>query len=147
MNKITTYQQMLDKKQVLEIELASKKIIMKREFEEVKTKLMPLRKIANTAGDLINRDRTNPLLNVGLDVGVNFLLKNIMFRKAGLFARLLVPSLVKNYLSNNIQKKENLLTKIVNLFGRRADHYPEINGENNIHSEAHDFRIGEKFPQ
>jgi hypothetical protein len=134
MNNITTYKQLLTKKQLLEVELASKKIVVQRDFDELKNKLLPLQKLAATAGQFTHRDRSNPLLNIGLDAGVNFLLRNVLFRRAGFITRLIAPALVKNYLSNAIPKKHNLFSNIIDLFKSGAHNYGQakinLNGEN-----------------
>jgi hypothetical protein len=118
MNNITTYNDLLQEKQRLSLLLEERKILVKTEFEEIKLKLKPLSNIVEVVEKMSSKDTSNPLLNAGISMGVNFLLKNVLLRNAGWITRLILPVLAKNYLSHEVEEKNNIFLKIGKFFKR-----------------------------
>jgi hypothetical protein len=112
MNNITNYRELLVEKQRLTLLLEERKILLQTEFEEVKEKLKPLSHLVNVVGKLSSKDTGNPLLNVGVSIGVNLLLKNVLLRNAGWIVKLLMPAMVKNYLSHEPEQTTGFFNKI-----------------------------------
>jgi hypothetical protein len=112
MNNITTYNELIQEKQRLSLVLEERKILVKTEFEEIKIKLKPLSNIAEIVEKISTKDTSNPLINAGISMGVNFLLKNVLLRNAGWVAKLILPVLTKNYLSHEVEEKNNIFSKI-----------------------------------
>ena len=112
MNNITTYNDLLLEKQRLKLLLEERKILVQTEFEEIKVKLKPLRHIVEVVEKFTSKDKSNPLVNLGIDFGVNLLLKNLFLRNAGFIVKLLVPMLTKNFISHEIEEDNNLFAKI-----------------------------------
>ena len=112
MNNITTYNDLMQEKQRLSLLLEERKILVKTEFEEIKLKLKPLTNIVEVVEKMSSKDTSNPLLNAGISMGVNFLLKNVLLRNAGWITRLILPVLAKNYLSHEVEEKNNIFSKI-----------------------------------
>jgi len=112
MNNITTYNDLVQEKQRLSLLLEERKILVKTEFEEIKLKLKPLTNIVEVVEKMSSKDTSNPLLNAGISMGVNFLLKNVLLRNAGWITKLILPVLAKNYLSHEVEEKNNIFSKI-----------------------------------
>ncbi|SJZ97632.1 hypothetical protein [Sediminibacterium ginsengisoli] len=113
MTKISTYQDLLNEQARLESSLAVTKTEITKEIAEWKEKLKPVGNVLNTVGKMTNRDTSNPLANLGIDLGVNFLLKKVLLRNAGWITRLLGPLLVRNYLTHEVNKPKNIFGKAV----------------------------------
>lgn len=112
MSNITTYQDLIVEKQRLKLLLYEREIELKAEFENIKIKLKPLAGILDFADKITTADRKNPLINIGIELGVNFLLKKVLFRNAGLVTKLLVPLFAKNYLSNEVAQKATWVQRV-----------------------------------
>jgi hypothetical protein len=118
MNNITTYNDLVQERQRLSLLLEERKILVKTEFEEIKIKLKPLTNIVEVVEKMSSKDTSNPLVNAGISMGVNFLLKNVLLRNAGWITRLVLPVLAKNYLSHEVEEKNNIFSKIGKFFKR-----------------------------
>lgn len=109
---IKSYKDLLEEKQRLRLLLEERKIIVQTEFEAIKVKLKPVGAIIDTVEKMTTKDKSNPLINMGIDLGVNLVLKKLLLRNAGFIAKLLLPMLAKNYLSHEVEEKDNLFSKI-----------------------------------
>jgi len=112
MNKITTYNDLLLEKQRLALLLQERYIQVRAELEEIKGKLKPLVNILEMVEKVTSKDMSNPLANASINIGVNLLLRNLLLRNAGWITKLLMPVLVKNYLSHEVLEKGNIFSKI-----------------------------------
>ena len=112
MNNITTYKDLMLEKQRLNLLLAERKMLVKAEFEEIKLKLKPFTQIVEMVEKVTSKDISNPLANVGIDMGVNFLLQKVLLRNAGWVTKLLMPVIVKNYLSHEVAENGNIFSQI-----------------------------------
>ncbi|MES2328882.1 MAG: hypothetical protein V4539_04715 [Bacteroidota bacterium] len=112
MNNITTYDELMQEKRRLKLMLEERKILVQTEFEEIKVKLKPLTHIVEMVEKVTTKDKSNPLLNIGIDMGVNLLLKNVLLRNAGFIVKLLVPLMAKNFLSHEAEETGNILSKV-----------------------------------
>jgi hypothetical protein len=109
---ITTYEELLQEKKHLKLLLEERKIKVQTEFEEIKVKLKPVGAIIETVQKMTTKDKSNPLINMGIDVGVNLVLKKLLLRNAGFIIKLLVPMLTKNYLSHEVEEDNNIFSKV-----------------------------------
>jgi hypothetical protein len=113
MSKISNYEELLLEKQRLKLLLSEREMALRTEFEEIKSKLKPLTTILDFTEKITTRDSSNPLINTGIDVGVNFLLRNVLLRNAGWIVKLLMPVFVRNYLSNEVKEHPAWLQKVM----------------------------------
>lgn len=112
MNKINTYDELLAEKQRLKLLLSQREMELKTEFEGIKTKLKPLTGIIDFAEKITSKEKNNPLVNTGIEVGVNFLLRKVLLRNAGWIIKLLMPVLVRNYLTHEVKEDNGWMQKI-----------------------------------
>ena len=112
MNKITNYDELLVEKQRLKLLLSQREMELKTEFEEIKIKLKPLTGIIDFAEKITSKDKNNPLINTGIEVGVNFLLRKVLLRNAGWIIKLLMPVFVRNYITHEVKEDNGWMQKI-----------------------------------
>lgn len=96
----------------------------------VKEGLKPFNKAAEVVSKMATRDNTAPVLNFGLEMGIDLLVRKLLLARAGWFAKIVVPFLVKNYSSHIIgqEKREILMGKIKGFFRKvrpKADPQPQ----------------------
>ena len=120
MSSIKTYEDLEAEEKRLQALLYSHKENIKDSLAAVKANLNPFKQVAATAKRLFPRDRSNPMMKLGLDIGVDVVLRKFLLAKAGWFTKIVVPFFVKNYSSYfiNEYKKSKLLQKIRGFFKR-----------------------------
>lgn len=114
--KIATYQDLLDEKNRLEQLLAVQKQEISSNWVDMKQEFEPVRNVFSFFGKLTTRDKSNPLVNMGIDMAGDLLLRKIILAKTGWATRLVVPFLLKNYSSNVFADKgKAFLHRVKNL--------------------------------
>jgi len=119
MSNITTYQDLIIEKQRLKLLLNEREIEVKAEFADIKTRLKPLKKIVEFAERLTTKDRHNPLLNAGLELGVDLIFKKLLLRKAGFIIKILMPLFVRNYLSHEVAENATWVQKVAHFIRKK----------------------------
>ena len=122
MNKqIKTYDDMCEEKKRLEELIVFQKAQIKQNWQEVKEELKPVSSAISFVGRMTHRDRTNPLINMGIDMAGDLLLRRGLLKKAGIVSKLTVPYLFKRVSSNLLSGDQNtsLLKKIMNVFRKK----------------------------
>lgn len=103
--KIQTYDDLVEEKKRLEELLTVQKHTISSNWVEMKEEFKPVNNIIAFFGKLTSRDKSNPLVNMGIDIGGDILLKRIILARAGWLTRLAVPYILKNYSSNVFAEK------------------------------------------
>ena len=117
MNKrIKTYEDLEQEKMRLMNVLKSQEELIKIDVAGVKEGLKPFGKAADMVKKMATRDNTAPVMNFGLEMGIDLLVRKLILARAGWFAKIVVPFLVKNYSSHIIgeEKREALMKKVKN---------------------------------
>lgn len=80
----------------------------------VKEGLKPFNKAMHVVHDLTTREKTGPVVNFGLDMGIDILLRRILLARAGWLTKVVVPFVVKNYSSHLISEemRETITKKV-----------------------------------
>lgn len=117
-NRIKTYEDLQKEKERLLGVLRTQEDVIKLDLVGVRAGLKPFGKAVNVLNKMATRDNTAPVMNFGLEMGIDLLVRKVLLARAGWFAKIVVPFLVKNYSSHIIgeEKREELLKKIKNLF-------------------------------
>lgn len=91
---------------------------IKADMIHVREGLKPVSNVFNVVNKLATRDNRVPVMNFGLEMGIDVFLRRILLGRAGWFAKIVVPYIVKNYTSHFLgdEKKELLLSKVRNIF-------------------------------
>jgi hypothetical protein len=120
--RIETYEDLIEEKKRLETLLESKKLEISEDWKGVKQNLTPVTNIFSFLGKFTHRHRSNPLVNFGIDMAGDVVLKKFILRRADWVTRLLLPVFIKNYSSNVLgdTKGNNLFSKIRKIF--KKDH-------------------------
>lgn len=127
---IRTYQDLLQEEQMLQRQLESCKTLIKKDVGELKHILNPIYQIKETAKKFFTRDNNGPFYNIGLNFGVDLLIRRLLFARAGRLVKIIVPFLVKNYASHFVkgEDKEKMLKNIARFFKKfsfkRKQHDP-----------------------
>lgn len=104
-NKIQTYDDLVEEKMRLEQLLIVQKEQLSGNWVAMKKEFQPVNNFISFFSKLTTRDKTNPLVNMGIDVAGDLLLRKILLAKMGWATRLVVPFLLKNYSSNVFAEK------------------------------------------
>ena len=131
MSRIKTYEDLEAEERRLQALLYSHKENIKDSFDAVKRGLNPFRQAADTARRLFTRDKSNPMMKFGLDLGVDVLVRRFLLAKAGWFTKIVVPFFIKNYSTHFVTqyKKSKLLQKIWGYFKHEGKDVKEHVGD------------------
>lgn len=102
---ITTYEDLLQEKQRLKQKLVLQKATFSHDWAVLKEKLSPVEKVAGIVKNLTTPDTRNPLVNTGLNLTIDVLLRNFYMSGIGWLPKLVVPFILKNVSSNLVNKK------------------------------------------
>jgi hypothetical protein len=118
MNKhFRSYEELIVEKQQLEALLQAQRQLVHSDINEIKAELKP---VFETIQKLTTKDRTNFILNYGTDFVINALLRNLILKRAGWFAKIVVPFLAKNYSSHFVgEHKKKWFQKLVSWLGHK----------------------------
>jgi len=130
MNKIRTYQDLVQEEQRLAERLKTQETIIRQDLAGFRENLEPVKKFFNTAQKMFTRDNRVPFFNIGLELAIDILLRRFILRKAGWIAKSIVPYLVKNFSSHVIgeEKRRLLVKKVRDLFAKIRPKQPQANG-------------------
>src|SRR5688572_13284581 len=106
--KITTYEDMVEERERPQLLLKAQKDLVRADLQDIKLQLTPVTAAVNLVGKVFKRDKSNPLLNVGVNTAIDLILKKVVLARFGWFTRFIVPFIAKNVSSqvvnNNIDK-------------------------------------------
>lgn len=125
MNKrIRTYEDLIIEQQRLVSVLKTQEATIKVDIAGVKEGLKPLGKAVNMVNKMATRDNTAPVLNFGMEMGIDLLIRRVILARAGWFTKIVIPFLVKNYSSHIIgeEKRDLLIQKIKGFFKKIRPH-------------------------
>lgn len=104
MSKIRTYQDLLEEKKHLEVELLNKRELIRMDVADLKEEWRPVTDLLSGLGKMTTKGKTNPLLAIGIDIIGEVLVKNILLTRSGWITRLVVPFLAKNFSTHILNK-------------------------------------------
>ncbi len=120
MSKIKTYNDLLQEEQRLQQKLKGQELLIRQDILSMKENMEPVKKMYDTVQKIFTRDNRVPVFNLGLEMGIDLLLRRFILARAGWFAKIMVPYLVKNYSSHIIgeEKRKALVKKIRDMFNK-----------------------------
>src|SRR5437870_2270867 len=115
---IKNYDDLLVEEQRLLQQLKSHEGLIRQDLVQLKEGLKPMTKVVGVLNKMATRDHTGPLVNFGLDFGVDVLIRRILLARAGWFTKIVIPFVVKNYSSHIIteEQRSKLAKKIQSIF-------------------------------
>ncbi|MBL7736967.1 MAG: hypothetical protein JNL51_16030 [Chitinophagaceae bacterium] len=121
-NSIKTYDDLLKEKERLKEQLRLQRQHIEDNWGALKTELEPVRNTFNLVGKMTRGDTSNPLINIGLGMASDLLLRKLLLGKAGWLLKAGIPLLVKNYSSHLIADKGKSLVKTIARLLRKKSH-------------------------
>lgn len=120
MSKIKNYADLEAEKLRLMALLRNHEEAIKADVANVREGLKPVNNALQVINKMATRDNRVPVMNFGLEMGIDILIRRMLLGRAGWFAKIVVPYLIKNYTSHFIgdEKKEAFVNKIRNLFNK-----------------------------
>lgn len=120
MSKIKTYNDLLQEEQRLKEQLRFQETLVRQDLLSMKENFEPVKKVYDKVHKLFTRDNRVPVFNVGLELGIDVILRRFILRRAGWFARIFVPYILKNYASHIIgeEKRKAIIKKVHSLFNK-----------------------------
>jgi hypothetical protein len=120
MSKIKTYKDLLEEEQRLQQVLKGQEILIREDLVSMKENLEPVKKVYDQVHKVFTRDNRVPVFNIGLELGIDMVLRRFLLARAGWFAKTFVPYIVKNYTSHIIseEKRKVIIKKIEELFNK-----------------------------
>lgn len=103
--QIRSFKELIAEKQRLKNVYYEQKLVLKNDLISLKDDLNPVKQILNKLSLFTSPDKSLGLLNVGLSFGLDFILKKLLFKKAGWIIKLVAPFFIKNALLNLAAKK------------------------------------------
>jgi hypothetical protein len=104
--KISTYEDLLQEEQRLTAQLSSYKELIKDDIDGIKQGLNPFKQVAKTVRSLFTRGDNGPLLNFGMNFGLDVFLKKVLLGRASWVTKVVVPYVIKNYASHLITEDQ-----------------------------------------
>lgn len=104
-NKIQSYDDLIEERKRLEALLIVDKEKIANNWAELKHELAPINNAIGFLGKFTSRDKSNPLINLGVTLAGDLLLRRFLLARAGWATRVVVPFLVKNVSSNILADK------------------------------------------
>lgn len=118
MSRIKNYADLEAEKLRLVALLRNHEEAIKADVINVKEGLRPMSNALNVVNKMATRDNRVPVMNFGVEMGIDLLVRRVLLGRAGWFAKIVVPYLVKNYTSHFLgdEKKQLLLGKVRDFF-------------------------------
>ena len=104
MNNIENYNDLVRERARLEAALIVQRGIIKNDIIELREEYEPVYKAVVFVKRLISSDLRNPLVNVGIKVASDVILKRFILARSGWLSRLVIPAVIKNYSANFVNK-------------------------------------------
>ena len=124
--RIQSYDDLVEERKRLENLLVVHRKQIETNWEEVKEEFKPVNNIISFFSKLTTRDRTNPLVNMGIDLAGDVVLRKFILGRAGWLTKLAVPFLVKNYSSNMLADKgKSLISRVKHFLHRNKNGTPQ----------------------
>jgi hypothetical protein len=120
MSRFKTYQDLLQEEQRLQQVLKHQEILIREDLVSMKENLEPIKKVYDQVHKVFTRDNRVPIFNIGLELGIDVLLRRFILTRAGWLTKTFVPYIVKNYASHIIgeEKRKAIIKKIEELFNK-----------------------------
>lgn len=119
-NRIRTYEDLLQEEQRLLQQLKGHEVLIREDLVSVRKHMAPVTKVFNNVSKVFTRDNRSPLMNFGLEMGIDVFVRRVLLAKAGWFTKIVVPYVLKNYSSHILghEKRAKMVQKIQGFFAK-----------------------------
>ena len=105
--KIRTYDDLLLEKVRLQSLLNDQRALIRQDVADLRNELKPIKSVLGFAGKLLSKDKRNPVINAGVDLIGDVLLKNFLFARSGFLLKWIAPYIIKNFSANLLAKNQS----------------------------------------
>ncbi|HEX6192632.1 MAG TPA: hypothetical protein VFZ42_09715 [Chitinophagaceae bacterium] len=102
---IKTYKDLVQEERRLKQHLRLQKAALHANYHALSERFAPVEKIAGIVKNVTTPSTRNPIVNTGLNLAIDLLLRGFYNSKAGWISKLVVPFVLKNVSSNLVNKK------------------------------------------
>ncbi|MEO6070081.1 MAG: hypothetical protein ABIN57_03595 [Chitinophagaceae bacterium] len=123
-NRIKNFEDLEAERRRLMSELRDHEDLIKIDIAGVKEGLKPFGNVLKMVNKVATRDNTAPVMNFGLEMGIDLFVRRFILARAGWLTKIVVPFIIKNYSSHIIghEKREELMKKVKNFFRKLRPH-------------------------
>lgn len=116
--RIKTYEDLEEEKLRLLSVMKTQESAIRTDLAGLKENLKPLGSAMDTINKLTTRDNRVPVFNLGIEMGIDLLVRRVLLARAGWFTKIVVPFVIKNYSSHILgeEKREFIINKLKGLF-------------------------------
>lgn len=108
----------------LKNQLQLSQIYMRRELAAIKTEINPARQAVGMIGDMLTAPQKG-LLNVGVGIGIDTVIRRGLLARAGWLPRLIIPFIARNVASNLIQKNRTSIVENALMWVKKVTDKPK----------------------
>src|SRR5688572_18191503 len=118
---IATYKDLVQEERRLKQHLTLQKAALQDHYHALSEKFAPVETIAGIVKNVTTPSTRNPIVNTGLNLAIDLLLRGFYSSKAGWISKLVVPFVLKNVSSNLVNKKgKGIFQSFKALFSRNG---------------------------
>ena len=118
---ITTYDDLLQEESRLKQKITLQKAQFRHHYHILTEKLSPVERIAGIVKNVTTPSTRNPLVNTGINLAIDVLLRGFYTSKVGWISKLVLPFVLKNVSSNIVNKKgKSFLRTVKAIFGKNG---------------------------
>ena len=126
-NHIDNLEQLKEERDRLNRKLEEEKMHLQDSVRGLKDEFNPVRQVVEVMSNAFVKKHNNGWLNVGVNMGIDFLAGKIFLRKAPFLIKLAVPFLLRNVASNYLyQHRGEIITKALLLVKKITEKRPEV---------------------
>jgi hypothetical protein len=108
-----SYKELIDEKQQLEVLVKAQRELIRADVIQLKSEIKPILDFLGNLKKFTTRDKTEILVNIGADLAVNTLIKQVLLARSGWLTRIIIPYFMKNFTSNFfVEQKDKWLSKL-----------------------------------
>ena len=120
MNKIKTYQDLLETKNQYEEELAINACLIRKDLTDLKEEWRPVTDLLSKFSKPTRMGKINPLVSMGISIIGEVLLKNVLLPQSSWITRFVVPFLATNYSTHILnQNGTSIFSQLIDRFRNR----------------------------
>ena len=98
--------------------------LIRKDIADIREELKSIKTVLGFLNRFTSREKNNPLVNVGVDLIGDVILRNILFARSGFITKHVAPYLLKNFSSNFISKAGiNILQRLTEKFHQVTDRF------------------------
>ncbi len=119
---IDTYKDLVQEERRLRQRLRMQKAALHDHYLTLTDKLAPVERIAGIVKNVTTPSVKNPIVNTGINLGIDMLLRGFYNSKVGWIPKLVLPFVLKNLSSNlvNSKKGKGIFKTFKSLFGKNG---------------------------